>query len=518
MAGSGCDVTHVRAVMRSLQSVFPEARQRRAAFRLGDPRFGKKGLPMPANASQRSTSAQGGVDTRPNQGHSHAPKGLGARHIHFIALGSAIGTGLFYGSADAIQAAGPSVLLVYLLGGAVVYFLLRALGEMAIYAPLSGSFAEYARRYLGDWSGYITGWMYAFEMVIVCLADLTAIGIYMRFWFPGVAQWVWVAVTLLVVGAANLASARWFGELEFGFTIVKVTAVVAMLIGGAAILAFGMGHQESGVSNLWNDGGFFPHGPSGMISAFILVLFAFGGTEIIGVAGAEAEDPEKSVRKAINTVPIRILLFYVGAILVILTLNPWRTITGEESPFVQIFSTLGVNWAAALLNFVVITAALSAINSDLFGAGRVIAGMARTNLAPARFSHTKRGVPVVTVGALLLVMVVGVALNAILPEKIFAVIAALATFATIYVWLMILLSHLAFRRALSSEERRELKFPVPFRPVGQYFAIAFIAFTFGIMVWLPEYHSALGVGVGFIAVMTVVYFLTVARNRKADQR
>ncbi|AIG64339.1 proline-specific permease [Corynebacterium atypicum] len=437
--------------------------------------------------------------------------GLKARHIHFIALGSAIGTGLFYGSAGAIQAAGPSVLLVYLIGSAVVYFMLRALGEMAVRHPVSGSFAEYTREHLGGWAGYITGWMYAFEMIIVCLADLTAIAIYMKFWFPDTPQWVWVAVTLLVVGGANLASVRWFGELEFVFTIVKVAAVVAMIVGGAAILAFNIGAQSSppGLDNLWADGGFFPNGVGGMISAFILVLFAFGGTEIIGVAGAEAEDPKQSIPKAVNTVPMRILLFYVLSILVILLLNPWHAITGEESPFVQIFSTLGVNWAAALLNVVVITAALSAINSDLFGAGRVITGMAKQRLAPRRMATTTtKGVPVFTTIALLAVLVIGVALNWWLPDEVFTIVAALATFATIYVWLMILIAHVASRRHLSAEETRALDFPVPLWPYGQYFSIAFIIFTFGIMVAESDYWMALGVGVGFLVLMTAVYYLT----------
>lgn len=436
--------------------------------------------------------------------------GLKARHIHFIALGSAIGTGLFYGSAGAIQAAGPSVLLVYLLGGAVVYFMLRALGEMAVHLPVTGSFADYARRYLGGWSGYITGWMYAFEMVIVCLADLTAIGKYMKFWFPDSPQWMWVAVTLIIVGAANLASARWFGELEFGMTVIKVSAVVAMIVGGAAILTFNIGTSANniGPENLWNDGGFFPNGATGMISAFILVLFAFGGTEIIGVTASEAEAPEKSIPKAVNTVPVRILLFYVLAILVIICINPWRTITGEESPFVQIFSTLGVSWAAALLNIVVISAALSAINSDLFGAGRVITGMAKSGHAPTFFAATKRGVPVVTTIALLLVLIVGVALNYLLPETIFETIAALATFATIFVWLMILLAQVAARHKMSTSEAASLKFPVPLWPFGQYFAIAFIIFTFGIMVWQAEFHSALVAGVIFTLVMSAIYFTT----------
>ncbi|MCP1387361.1 amino acid permease [Corynebacterium sp. TA-R-1] len=456
------------------------------------------------------SSPVSGATSAPTQPAQAAPRrGLTHRHIHFIALGSAIGTGLFYGSAGAIQAAGPSVLLVYLLGGAVVYFMLRALGEMSVRHPVRGSFAVYCREHLGGLGGYITGWMFAFEMMIVCLADLTAIGIYMKFWFPETPSWVWIAVTLLIIGAANLASVRWFGELEFAFTLVKVAAVVAMIVGGAAILAFNLGDPgtHTGIDNLWNDGGFFPNGPQGMIAAFILVLFAFGGTEIIGVAGTEADDPDRAIPKAVNTVPARILIFYVLAILIILILNPWRTITGEESPFVQIFTTLGVNWAAALLNVVVITAALSAINADLFGTGRVLTGLAREGLAPRAMSKTIRDIPVMTTVSLLIVLVVGVALNAVFPN-VFETIAALATFATVFVWLMILLAHLASRRHMTPQQEQNLRFPVPFWPYGQWFAVAFILFTFGIMAWLPQYHLALAVGVGFTVLMTILYFVT----------
>ena len=435
--------------------------------------------------------------------------GLKHRHLHFIALGSAIGTGLFYGSAGAIQAAGPSVLVVYLLAGAVVYFMLRALGEMAVRHPITGSFAGYARMFMGGWAGYITGWMFAFEMVIVALADLTAIGVYMRFWFPDVSQWVWVAATLLIVGGANLATVKAFGELEFAFTIIKVGAVLAMIAGGLAVLAFGLSDAHTtGPVNLVNDGGFFPNGPTGMIASFILVLFAFGGTEIIGVAGSAAQRPEKSVPKAINTVPMRILLFYVLAIAVILMITPWREITGEQSPFVQIFNTLGVSWAAGLLNFVVITAALSAINADLFGAGRVITGLAHQKHAPKFMSKVVRGVPVMTTIILIATMIIGTILNALLPENVFEVIASLATFATVFVWLMILLAHLYSRRGMSTQDVANLKYKVPFWPYGQYLSIAFILMTFGIMVWQQEYRISLVVGVAFIAIMTAVYFLT----------
>lgn len=445
------------------------------------------------------------------------------RHIHFIALGSAIGTGLFYGSSGAIGAAGPGVVFVYLLGGAVVYFMLRALGEMAVADPAPGSFAEYCRRYLGGWAGYITGWMYAFEMIIVCLADLTAITVYMTFWFPETPGWVWVAVALLVVGAANLASARWYGELEFWFTSIKVTAVVAMILGGAAILVFNVDTGGSaGFDNLWNDGGLFPNGVTGVFSALILVLFAFGGTEIIGVTAGEAADHEKTIPKAVNTVPMRILLFYILAILVIVAVIPWRDITGEESPFVQIFSGLGIGWAAAALNVVVVSAALSAINSDLYGAGRVVFGMARQGLSPrifARLNH--RGVPVTTIGVMLVVLLVGVALQLAsdTAADMFQNIAALATFATVFVWLMILLAHLGSRyrsRGKKGATSGNLTFPVPLWPVGQYFAIAVILVTFGTMVWMDEYHSALWAGVIFLVIMTAFYPL--ARRRAAAVR
>ncbi|WP_141741374.1 amino acid permease [Corynebacterium sp. HMSC05H05] len=434
---------------------------------------------------------------------------LNARHIHFIALGSAIGTGLFYGSAGAIQAAGPSVLLVYLLGGAVVYFMLRALGEMSVRNPVRGSFAVYCRKYLGGWGGYITGWMFAFEMMIVCLADLTAITIYMKFWFPTTPAWVWITVTLLIISAANLAAVRIFGELEFLLTLIKVGAVVAMIVGGAAILVFNLGSQPEtmGVSNLWSDGGFFANGISGMAASFILVLFAFGGTEIIGVAGTEAEDPDRSIPKAVNTVPARILIFYVLSILIILMINPWRTIDGEDSPFVQIFDTLGVSWAAALLNVVVLSASLSAINADLFGTGRVLAGLAKEKLAPRAMAKTYRDVPVMTVVMLIIALIVGVYLNQRYPD-IFETVAALATFATIFVWLMILLAHIASRRNISPAEEQNLKFPVPLWPYGQWFSVAFILFTFGTMVWMEEFHTALIVGVAFLILMTILYFVT----------
>jgi histidine transporter len=306
-------------------------------------------------------------------------RGLSARHIRFIALGSAIGTGLFYGSAGAIQKAGPSVLLAYLIGGAAVYVVLRALGEMAVRNPVSGSFGEYAAKHLGPLAGFMTGWTYTFEMIVVCLADVTAFGVYMGFWYPDVPRWIWVLAIVFFIGALNLLSVKVFGELEFWFTVVKVTAILAMIAAGVAVLIFGFGvHDTSqGVSNLWSEGGFFAGGFGGFVACFAIVMFAFGGTEIIGITAGEAADPARTIPRAVNTVPVRIMLFYIATLAVIMAIIPWHTIGTGSSPFVQIFEAIGVGPAAAVLNVVVITAALSAINSDVFGAGRMMYGMAQ---------------------------------------------------------------------------------------------------------------------------------------------
>jgi histidine transporter len=287
-------------------------------------------------------------------------RGLSARHIRFMALGSAIGTGLFYGSASAIQMAGPAVLLAYLIGGAAVFMVMRALGEMAVHNPVSGSFGQYASTYLGPMAGFILGWTYAFEMIIVCLADVTAFGIYMGFWFPEVARWVWVLGIVLLIGGLNLCNVKVFGEMEFWLSLLKVGAIVAMILGGFGIMLFGI-HSAgeapaTGLSNLWAHGGFMPNGVGGLIASFAVVMFAFGGIEIIGITAGEAKDPQRVIPKAINAVPLRILLFYVLTLFVLMAIYPWPQIGSQGSPFVQIFSNLGIGSAATILNIVVISA------------------------------------------------------------------------------------------------------------------------------------------------------------------
>lgn len=439
-------------------------------------------------------------------------RGLNARHIRFMALGSAIGTGLFYGSAAAIQRAGPSVLLAYLIAGAAVYLMMRALGEMAVRTPVAGSFGHYASRYLGRYWGFLTGWTYAFSMLMVCLADVTAFGIYMGLWFPETPRWLWVLGIVLVIAAINLCSVRVFGELEFWLSLLKVVAIVAMILAGLAVLVAGipLGGAESvaGFANLWAHGGFFPNGLEGMVASFTIVIFAFGGIEVIGLTAGEAQNPQRMIPKAINTVPLRILLFYVLTLLVLMAIWPWSRIGSEGSPFVQIFSGLGIDSAASILNLVVISAAISAINSDIFSTGRMLYGMAGNGQAPASFGKlSAAGVPWMTVLMMTLALLLGVLLNYLLPNELFLLFASLVTFSVVWVWLMILLSQVAMRRGLGREEVAALGFPVPFWPWGQYLTVAFMLFIFVVLALFPDTRTALYIGAAWLVLLSIAYRL-----------
>jgi histidine transporter len=449
------------------------------------------------------------ASTAPATPAARLQRGLTLRHIQFMALGSAIGTGLFYGSSSAIQAAGPLVLVAYIVAGAAVFLVMRALGEMAVRRPVPGSFSEYAGRYLGPFAGFVTGWTYVFEMVVVAIADVTAFSIYLGLWFPNAPRWIWVCVVILIIGGINLRHVKVFGEAEFWLSLIKVAAIVAMIVGGVALLLFGTsieGAATPGVHNLWVHDGFAPHGALGLLAALSVVVFSFGGVETIGITAGEAEDPERAVPKAVNTVPVRILLFYVLALGIIMMLVPWDSITGDASPFVQIFSTLGLPGAAHVLNAVVITAAISAINADTYGAGRMLFSLAKQGQAPAALGRTTRsGVPWPAVLIMLGALAIGVVLNAVVPEDAFAVVASLATFATVWVWLMILLAHLAMRRQMRRDAVPADRFPVPLGAAGQWFAVAFIVLVIALLAVFADTRVALVVGVVWLALLGAVW-------------
>jgi len=444
-------------------------------------------------------------------------RGLSTRHIRFMALGSAIGTGLFYGSAEAIRMAGPSVLLAYLIGGIIAFIIMRALGEMSVNNPQAGSFSRYAQDYLGPMAGYITGWTYCFEILIVAIADVTAFGIYMGVWFPEVQHWIWVLSIVLIIGAINLMSVKVFGELEFWFSFFKVATIIVMIAAGVGIIIWGIGNggQATGISNLWTNGGFFSNGFIGMLLSLQLVMFAYGGIEIIGITAGEAKDPKVSIPKAINSVPWRILVFYVGTLFVIMSIYPWNQVGTSGSPFVLTFQHMGITMAAGILNFVVITASLSAINSNVFGVGRMMHGLAEQGHAPKVFSKiSKHGIPWVTVVVMMAALLIAVYLNYVMPKDVFLVIASLATFATVWVWIMILISQIAFRRSLSKDQVKKLDFPLRGGVFTSVIAIIFLVFIIGLIGYFPTTRVSLYAGLVWVVLLLLGYYIKVSRQKK----
>lgn len=442
---------------------------------------------------------------------------LSLRHIRFIALGSAIGTGLFYGSAETIQAAGPAVLLAYILAGCVVFTVMRALGELAVRHPVAGSFAQYANRYISPLAGFLVGWTFTFEMIVVSIADMTAVGTYMGMWYPDAPGWIWMLAAMLLIGGLNLLRVRVFGELEFWFTLIKIVTIVAMIIGGLYLIVFGVsiGGYQPGFHNLFDHGGFAPFGVWGIVMSLGIVVFSFGGIETLGMTAGESGDPATAIPKAVNTVPMRILIFYVLSIGIMLCLFPWNEIGSEGSPFVQVFAGLGIPAAEHIINAVVLTAALSAMNSIFYAATRTMYGLAEQHHAPAAFAHVSRnGVPVWPVTVVAGCLVVGLGLYFWIPDQLFLVVASIATFATVYTWATILLAHHRMRRELRSAGRSPGTFALPFWPVLSYLGLAFMAFIVVILGFSESGRTALVVGVVWLALLLVAYRFVGAEGRR----
>ncbi|WNB91862.1 amino acid permease [Bacillus sp. NEB1478] len=436
-------------------------------------------------------------------------RGLEERHITLMSLGAAIGVGLFLGSASAIEMAGPAILFAYALGGAVMFMIMRALGEMAIEQPVAGSFSRYARNYIGPLSGYLTGWNYWFLWIVTCMAEITAVGIYMKVWYPDVPTWIWALAALVIMAGVNLIAIKAYGEFEFWFALIKIIAIVLMIITGLGMIIFGFGNGgvATGIHNLWSNGGFAPHGIKGILMSMQMVMFAFLGIELIGVTAGEVKNPEKTIAKAVNTVFWRILLFYVGALFVIMSIYPWDQIGTQGSPFVLTFEKLGVGQAAGIINFVVLTAALSSCNSGIFSTGRMLFNLAEQKQAPTKFGKIgKTGVPSVAILVSAAALLVGVVLNYLVPEKVFVWVTSISTFGAIWTWGVILVSQMKFRNSLSTEEKKALKFKMPFFPYGSYIALAILIFVVGIMAYFPDTRIALIVGPLWLALLTAIYY------------
>jgi amino acid transporter, AAT family len=436
-------------------------------------------------------------------------RGLEERHITLMSLGAAIGVGLFLGSASTIKLAGPAILLAYAIGGAVMFLIMRALGEMAIENPVAGSFSRYARNYLGPLAGYLTGWNYWFLWVVTCMAEITAAGIYMQYWFPETPQWIWALAALVIMTAVNFLAVKAYGELEFWFALIKIVTIVFMILVGLGMIIFGFGNGgvATGISNLWKHGGFFPNGITGVLMSLQMVMFAYLGIEMIGVTAGEVKNPQKSLTRAIDSVFWRILIFYVGALFVIMSIYPWTEIGQKGSPFVLTFEKVGIPAAAGIINFVVLTAALSSCNSGIFSTGRMLFNLAQQGEAPKKYANlTKRGVPGTAILVSAAALLIGVGLNYVVPAKVFTWVTSIATFGAVWTWAVILLSQIRFRKSLSPEQQKQLKFKMPFFPYSSYIALAFLIGVIGLMAYFPDTRIALIVGPIWYAILIAFYY------------
>ncbi|MFJ5263556.1 amino acid permease [Streptomyces sp. NPDC088387] len=448
-------------------------------------------------------------------------RGLGSRQVQMIAIGGAIGVGLFLGAGANIAKAGPSLILMYALAGVIIFFIMRALGELLLYRPVSGSFAEYSREFLGPFFGYFTGWTYWLMWVVTGMAELTAAAIYVNYWWPSVPQWVTALVFLLVLFAANLISVKLFGEIEFWFSMVKVTALMGMIVIGLGVLTFGFSSagDTAAVSNLWAFDGFFPKGVGSSLMTLQGVMFAYLAVELVGVTAGESENPEKTLPKAINTLPWRIALFYVGALTVILCVVKWTEFSEGVSPFVEAFAQIGIPAGAGIVNFVVLTAALSSCNSGMYSTGRMLRTLADNGEAPRIFnklSSTKT--PAIGITVSMFFMGIGVILNYIVPEKAFGYVTSVATAAGIWTWLMILISHVMYRRGVESGRLRASSFPAPGGAVCSYIAIVFLLFVTCLIAYDADARVCLYVMAGWAAALYIGWMILKVRNPQVAER
>lgn len=413
-------------------------------------------------------------------------RGLKNRHIQLIALGGAIGTGLFLGVAQTIRLAGPAILLGYALAGTIAFLILRQLGEMVVEDPAAGSFSHFARRHWGDFPCFLAGWNYWVLYVLVGMAELSAVGLYIQYWWPSVPTWVSALGFFLLINAVNMAHVRVFGEMEFWFSIVKIGAILGMILFGLWLLLSGTGGPQVSVTNLWALGGFFPHGAGGLVMAMAAVMFSFGGLELVGLTAAEADDPGVTIPRATNQVIWRILIFYVGALAVLLSLYPWTEVQQGGSPFVMIFHALDTGWVATALNVIVLSAALSVYNSCVYSNSRTLFGLALQGHAPRLIARIdRRGVPVAALAVSAAATALCVVVNYALPGKAFELLMMLVVAALVINWSMISLTHLKF---LASPHRTGSgsAFPSPAAPWTNYLCLTFMAGVLVIMARTPD--------------------------------
>lgn len=450
-------------------------------------------------------------------------KGLGKRQLQMIAIGGAIGTGLFLGAGGRLASAGPALALVYAVCGVFVFLILRALGELVLHRPSSGSFVSYAREFYGEKAAYVAGWLYFLNWAFTSIVDVTAIALYMKFWgaFSDAPQWLIALIALVVVLAANLVSVKLFGELEFWFALVKVIALVAFLVVGTVFLAgrFPIRGAETGISVITDNGGLLPNG---LLAAVVItqgVVFAYAATELVGTAAGETENPEKVMPRAINSVIARIALFYVGSLVLLGLLLPYTAYREGVSPFVTFFDSIGVPGAGTVMNLVVLTAALSSLNAGLYSTGRILRSMAMNGSAPGFTGRmNKSGVPYGGIGLTAVITLLGVGLNAVVPEQAFEIVLNIASLGILASWATIVLCQIRFVRMTESGILTRPSFRLPGSPWTGYAVLVFLPGVLVLMGFDYPVGTFTVASIPVLAVLlTIGWFRVRTRVREAAQ-
>nr|WP_157023373.1 amino acid permease [Companilactobacillus ginsenosidimutans] len=403
-------------------------------------------------------------------------RSLKGRQVEMIAIGGAIGTGLFLGAGKSINFAGPAILLAYLLTGIICYWIMRALGELLLSNLNYHSFVEAIYDYSGKRSAFVIGWAYWASWITIAMAELTAIGVYIKLWIPALPQWVPGLITLVILLCVNLITVKAFGEVEFWFALVKVVAIIALIVVGIVLMVIQY-KTDAGVAspvNLVSHGGFFAKGWKGFLLSLPMVVFAFAGIEMIGMTAAETENPEKVLPRAINSLPIRIIIFYIGSLAVIMSIFPWNQLDPNASPFVMVFKGMGIKGAANIINFVVITAAASSCNSALFTTGRMLSELTSQYDKPLVHQISKLSSHHVPSLAILLsaaLIALSAVINAVMPGNVFTLISGVATTSFLFIWGAIIRAHLKFKKSNPKND----KFKMPLSPISDYLVLIFFA-------------------------------------------
>ncbi|WP_131739580.1 amino acid permease [Actinomadura roseirufa] len=447
-------------------------------------------------------------------------KSLRTRHVNMIAIGGAIGTGLFLGAGGRLASAGPSLAIAYAVCGFFAFMVVRALGELVLHRPSSGSFVSYSREFMGERGAFVAGWMHFLNWSTTGIVDITAIALYLHYWtmFTDIPQWVLALVALAVVVSINLISVRIFGELEFWFSIVKVGALVVFMCIGVFLVVTGhdVGGAEAGPTTMFEHGGVFPKGVLPMLVVIQGVVFAYASTELVGVAAGETENPEKIMPKAINSIVWRILVFYVGSVVLLAMLLPWNAYKEGESPFVTVLAKLGVPAAGGVMNLIVLTAALSSLNSGLYSTGRILRSLGAAGSAP-RFTTAMSRTHVPYGGILLTtsVCVLGVGLNAWVPKDAFEIVLNFAAVGVLGTWAMIMISHLLFVRRARRGELARPSYRLPGSPVTEIATLAFLGAVV-VLMWFDRDgagHMTVTAGPAIAAALVAGWFCARGRVR-----